>query len=147
MVCCAAVWLAREGRVRGTAAEGRTGVRVARIYSGADGQTHAEEIEAGFGAADALGLEQSERVKAESVNFSRFRPGFFQDWHHATARRYVITLSGQGEIELGSGQRIALEPGHILLAEDMSGKGHITRNVGKADWTAMFVQVEEEGKK
>jgi hypothetical protein len=60
----------------------------------------------------------------------------------AHARRYVITLSGRGEIELAGGQKIMLEPGHVLLAEDLTGKGHIARAL-TADWTAMFVQLDQ----
>jgi quercetin dioxygenase-like cupin family protein len=136
----AAMWMRHN--LERSAPEGRTGVRVTRIYSGADGETHAEEVEAKFAGPDAVGLEESEKVPAGSTNFARFHPGFFQDWHHATARRYVITLSGEGEIEMGGGEKIVLEPGSVALVEDMSGKGHITRNVGKVDWTAVFVQEE-----
>jgi uncharacterized cupin superfamily protein len=139
----AAMWVGHT--LQRSAPEGRTGVRVTRIYSGADGQSHAEEVEAKFAGPDAIGLEESEKVKAGSTNFARFPPGFLQDWHHASARRYVITLSGEGEIELGGGEKIALEPGSVALVEDMSGsgQGHVTRNAGKVDWTAVFVQIEE----
>jgi uncharacterized cupin superfamily protein len=137
----AAMWMRHT--LERSAPEGRTGVRVTRIYSGADEQTHAEEVGAKFAGPDAVGLEESEKVQAGTTNFARFRPGFFQDWHHATARRYVITLSGEGEIEMGGGEKVVLEPGSVALVEDMSGKGHITRNVGKVDWTAAFVQMEE----
>jgi quercetin dioxygenase-like cupin family protein len=137
----AAMWMGHN--LQRSAPQGRTGVQVTRIYSGGDGQTHAEEVEAKFGGPDVVGLEESDKVTTGSTNFARFRPGFFQDWHHATARRYVITLSGEGEIELGGGEKIVLEPGRVALVEDMSGKGHITRNVGRVDWTAAFVQMEE----
>jgi quercetin dioxygenase-like cupin family protein len=122
----------------------RAPMRVTRIYRGADGQTHAEQVEMKLGASipDISGLEQSETVRVSSINFVRFAPGFFEDWHNAHARRYVITLTGRGEVELGGGQKITLEPGRVLLAEDLTGKGHITRAL-TADWTAAFVQVEE----
>jgi hypothetical protein len=45
----------------------------------------------------------------------------------------VITLSGRGEIEVAGGQKISVEPGHIELAEDLTGKGHITRVMGSED--------------
>jgi quercetin dioxygenase-like cupin family protein len=123
-------------------AQTRTAIQVMRIFTGADGQTHAENVETKLGAPNELGLEQSEAVKVTSANFVRFAPGFFEDWHHAHARRYVITLSGRGEVELGDGQKIMLEPGRLLLAEDLTGKGHITRAL-TADWTAVFVQIDQ----
>ena len=63
----------------------------------------------------------------------RSAPGTVQDWHNAPRRQYVITLSGQGEVELAGGKKIHLGPGHIELAEDTTGKGHITRTIGNED--------------
>ena len=128
----------------GKGASAAAPMRVTRIYPGADGQTHAEQVEMKLGAStpDIPGFEQSEAVKVTSVNFVRFAPGFFEDWHNAHARRYVVTLTGRGEVELGGGQKILLEPGRVLLAEDLTGKGHITRALTR-DWTAVFVQLDQ----
>jgi hypothetical protein len=41
----------------------------------------------------------------------------------------VVTLSGIGEIECGDGSRRRFGPGDILLAEDTTGQGHITREI------------------
>jgi hypothetical protein len=48
-------------------------------------------------------------------------------------RQLVVTLSGESEIELEGGRKIRLGPGHILLAEDTTGQGHISRAVGSKD--------------
>jgi quercetin dioxygenase-like cupin family protein len=39
-------------------------------------------------------------------------------------------LSGTMEIETGLGEKRVLHPGDVLIAEDVTGKGHITRSVG-----------------
>ena len=57
-------------------------------------------------------------------------PGYFKDWHNAPRRQYVITLSGQVEFTIGDGTVKRLGPGDVLLAEDLTGRGHITRVVG-----------------
>jgi hypothetical protein len=130
-------------------AQQRTPVILTRLYTGSDGQTHAEEVNlkltpaAGRFAQFAQWWEQSETAKVTSSRFVRWAPGFVQDWHPAAARRYVVSLSGQGEIELAGGQKITLQPGRILLAEDLTGKGHITRTLGQADWIVLFVQFDE----
>ena len=138
------MWGAHQGRGASVRAEAQAPLRVTRIYPGADGQTHAEELEMKLGASipNIPGLQQSQAVKVSSAYFVRFAPGFFEDWHNAHARRYVITLTGRGEVELGGGQKVTLEPGRVLMAEDLTGKGHITRAL-TADWTAVFVQTEE----
>jgi hypothetical protein len=125
------------------AAQPRKPVGVMRIYTGPDGQTHAEQVDVRLAASPVIGREQSEAVKATSSYFVRLPAGFFQDWHPAAERRYLVTLSGRGEIELAHGQKIVLERGRVLLAEDVTGKGHITRTLGKEDWTALFVQLDQ----
>jgi hypothetical protein len=41
----------------------------------------------------------------------------------------VITLSGQGEIEISDGAKRRFGPGAVMLADDTTGRGHITRVV------------------
>jgi hypothetical protein len=93
-----------------------------RLYTDADGQTHAEEVEVKFTPAGAFNMN------ATGAELHRMSPSSAADWHVGPRRQYVITLSGTGEIEIAGGQKIPLAPGHIDLIEDTTGKGHITRN-------------------
>jgi hypothetical protein len=43
----------------------------------------------------------------------------------------VITLAGEVEIGLADGTKHRYGPGHVTLAEDLTGKGHTTRVVGE----------------
>ena len=54
----------------------------------------------------------------------------FIDWHPAPRRQYIISLSGNIEIELGNGTKHTFHPGDARLVEDTTGKGHITRVPG-----------------
>src|SRR5688500_3454034 len=123
-------------------AEQRTGIAATRIFTGPDGQTHAEEIELKL-APGGGSTEVSEMVMATGAQFRRQASNYFEDWHTAPRRQYVITLSGQGEIEIGGGQRIPLGPGHILLVEDLTGKGHISRGVGTEDRISILIPLAE----
>lgn len=96
-----------------------------RIYSGEDGQSHFEELELPTGP-----VGRSPVQAATGISFRRSEPGDFMDWHNAPRRQYVITLSGQVEIGIGDGTVRRLGPGDVLLAEDLTGRGHTTRNVG-----------------
>jgi hypothetical protein len=116
---------------------------VTRIFTGPDGQTHAEEINVNL-ASGASGAELSEVVKVTGLQFRRTPPNYFLDWHPAPQRQYVITLSGRGEVELVGGKRIPLDPGHILLAEDVTGKGHISRGVGTEDRISLFIPLADK---
>jgi hypothetical protein len=135
-----AMWTAHQTQ-DAAAAPPHPPILITRIYTSPDGQTHAEDIDPKLSPPDALGLEHSDAVKVASATFVRFAPNFFEDWHHAHARRYVITLTGRGEVEIPGGRKIPMEHGHVLLFEDLSGKGHISRAL-TADWTAVFVQLD-----
>lgn len=135
------IWSARTDRDV-VAAQRRTPVVVTRIYTGADGQTHAEDIDVKLlpGGTD----ERSETIKVTGLQFRRTSPSYFVDWHRAPQRQYVMTLRGRGEIELAGGKKVALEPGHILLAEDVTGQGHISRAVGTDDRISLFIPIAEK---
>jgi quercetin dioxygenase-like cupin family protein len=108
-------------------AQTRKPIMATRIYTGPDGQSHAQEVEM------QLTGGASEMMKATGVQFRRTPAGTFSDWHVGPRRQYVITLSGRGEIEVAGGKKIAMGPGHINLIEDTTGKGHTTRVVGTED--------------
>ena len=98
---------------------------IVRLYTGDDGQSHFEELNIPGGDAEDVPL----RPGAEII-FTREPDGRFHDWHNAPRRQFVITLSGQVEIVIGDGTAKRLGPGDVLLAEDLTGRGHTSRAVG-----------------
>lgn len=106
-------------------------VVITRLFTGPDGQTHAEAMEAKF--APAGGNDVFRLMANAGAEIHRAPPGRVADWHTAPRRQYVVTISGHGEIELMGGKKIEVGPGSIELAEDLTGKGHITRTVGDED--------------
>ncbi len=113
-------------------------ITVTRIYTGPDGQSHAEELQM------KLNGRTSELMKATGVQFSRTPAGNFSDWHVGPRRQYVITLSGRGEIEVAGGKKISMGPGHINLIEDLTGKGHTTRVVGTEDRITVAIPLADQ---
>ena len=120
-------------------AQTRKPVVVTRLYTGADGLTHAEDTPLKFSGNPAS--EVAKLMDNAGAEIHRAPPGAVQDWHTAPRRQYVITLSGHGEIELAGGKKIAVDPGHIELAEDLTGKGHITRVIGNQDRVTIAIPV------
>src|SRR5688572_9640040 len=101
---------------------------ITRLCTGADGQTHAEDTEVAWRPAKLRAeLNESESVKATSLQFLRWPRGFVWPGHPASKRQYVIVVSGRAEVDVAGGTRIQLAPGRVLLAEDVSGNGHTTR--------------------
>jgi hypothetical protein len=112
-------------------------VMITRFFTGPDGLTHAEEIEAKIPATGGV----YNLIGNAGAQIRRTPPGRVNDYHTASRRQYVITLSGHAELVLSGGQTIQVGPGSIELAEDLTGKGHITRTVGNEDRIAIVIPV------
>jgi len=131
--------VAQTGRDAGV--QKRKPVLITRLYTGADGQTHAEEIETKFTAGNPNEVFKMGTAGAE---LHRAAPGTVIDWHTAPRRQYVITLSGQGELEVSGRKKIPVGPGHIELVEDTTGKGHITRVTGTEDRVTLTLPLADQ---
>ena len=107
--------------------------KIWRVYSGKDGQSHlAEEPLAMKPFTDVEGAH-GEGTALQSTAGIAFRvspPGYVLSWHCAPRRQYSITLSGAAEIQVGDGTVVRVGPGDVLLAEDLTGRGHVTRSIG-----------------
>ena len=102
---------------------------VTRIYSGDDGQSHFEELEVPLVISDAGAM--STKIPIESIFFrdtSQAGPEVW-DFHVAPRRQLVVHVRGRTEIEVGSGDKHTFGPGDVLLADDQTGQGHISRQV------------------
>src|SRR5262245_25708130 len=124
------------------AAQKSTPVKIHRFFTGPDGLTHAEEIEVKFeGGGDGNGLYKF--LSNSNAVLRRAPPGRVNDYHTASRRQYIVTLSGHAELVLSGGQTLKVGPGDIELAEDTTGKGHITRTVGTEDRISIAIPVSE----
>jgi hypothetical protein len=99
-------------------------MEISRLYTSADGTTHIEQMD--IESHPELATLQ----KAVGIQFRSAPAGHFMDWHPAPRRQFVITISGEVEIGLADGSLHRFGPGHVNLAEDVSGTGHTTRVVG-----------------
>jgi hypothetical protein len=142
VVCFLVVWSTPTDQ-DALVAQQRTPITVTRLYTGPDGQSHAEDVEVKLMPGGA-NTELSETIKVTGMRFLRVPPGWVNDWHTVPQREYVIPIRGRGEIELVGGHKIPVESGRIGVAEDVTGKGHISRNVGTEDLTYLIVQLADQ---
>jgi quercetin dioxygenase-like cupin family protein len=112
------------------------------IYTGADGKSHFEDIEPAFEPRE----DQSEHAvlhTASGIVIRRFDPHRSNPWHNAPGRVCVFTVSGAVDIEVGDGTVRRLAAGDVLIAEDVTGQGHITREVGPEPRVSIFVPLRD----
>jgi hypothetical protein len=102
-------------------------MRVLRVYTGDDNESHFEELEVPLKPGRYGSL--SDLVPTTGTMFRETPVGGEIDFHNAPQRQFVVNLSGRVEIEVGDGTKRQLAAGDILLADDTTGRGHITRDL------------------
>jgi hypothetical protein len=117
-------------------------VKYFRIYADADGETHFEDLE--FEMTNSKwDSSLTDLIPARGVIFRTSTADQFIDWHNAPARQFVITLSGHAEVEASDGEIRQIGPGTIMLADDTTGKGHITRSTSDEERISIFIPLED----
>ena len=96
-----------------------------RLFTGEDQQSHFQEysielIEAKYGKLSAP-------REIQNIIFGEIDLPIEIDWHNPPSSQYIIMLKGAMEIEVGDGSKRIFYEGDLLLAEDTTGQGHITR--------------------
>jgi hypothetical protein len=101
-------------------------MNIVRVFTGPDGHSHFEDVAVEF---DDLGTAGriSPLWPSKGVQFRAVDGENNVDFHNAPARRLIVNLTGWIEIEVSGGERRRFGPGSILLADDMTGQGHISR--------------------
>ncbi len=100
-------------------------MKATRLFTGEDGQSHFEDIDIPiiFGS---WGGGSSEPIEVQNIIFGEIEITEVPK-HNPPCPQYVIMLQGAMEIEIGDGTRRIFKEGEVLLAEDLTGEGHITR--------------------
>ena len=117
-------------------------MHITRLYTGADGESHFADVEIPVNHLGAAGAS-SERIPATGLIVRETGPDYPLTWHNAPQRQYVVMLSGgRIEIEVGDGGKRAFGPGDILLAEDTTGRGHISRALDSEPRVSLFITLD-----
>tara|TARA_B100000745_G_scaffold292781_1_gene234018 strand:+ start:305 stop:655 length:351 start_codon:yes stop_codon:yes gene_type:complete len=116
-------------------------MRVTRLYTGDDGQSHFEDIDMPLFDQGDIG-RLSELVPATGVIFRETSGDYHYEWHNAPRRQYIVMLEGEVEIEVGDGLRRLFRTGDILLSEDTTGQGHFSRAVNGQSRKSLFLTLD-----
>jgi hypothetical protein len=116
-------------------------MQITRVYTGTDGDSHFEDVEIPLEDLGDIG-RLSELFEATGIVFRETEGDYALGLHNAPRRQFVINLDASVEIEVGDGTKRVLGPGDVLLAEDTSGRGHISRAVGGQRRRSIFVTLD-----
>lgn len=116
-------------------------MKITRVYSGDDGESHFEDVEIELVDRGAIGAI-SKLYDATGIVFRTTEADYDLDFHCAPRRQFVINLDASVELEVGDGSKRVLGPGDVLLAEDTTGRGHISRAVDARPRRSIFVTLD-----
>ncbi|NQW16277.1 MAG: hypothetical protein HQ478_02210 [Chloroflexi bacterium] len=102
-------------------------MRITRVYTGDDNETHFEDIDLDVHPEKTHLL--TDGIPTSEIIFRTTPADAFNDFHNPARRQYTINLEGTIELESGTGQKCVLGPGTVMLVEDLTGRGHISRGI------------------
>ena len=107
-------------------------MKITRIYADEKGESHFANGDAPLTSLNLFpglpAFQVTRLVGANAVKlFSTPAELRMADWHTAPERQFAVSLNGWVEYETSDGQVRRFNSGEVVLVEDTTGRGHITR--------------------
>lgn len=116
-------------------------MRIHNLYVDASGESHFRDIEVEW-VEEGRGGKLSKRLPANGIIFRRTEPGYDLHWHPAPRRQYIINLDEGVQITASDGEARVIKAGEVILVEDVTGKGHLSKGISDKVRHSIFVPVE-----
>ena len=116
-------------------------MRIHNLYMDESGESHWRDVEVEWSQTTATG-RLSAVIPVSGLIFRETLPDYDLDWHPAPRRQYIINLDGGVQITASDGESRTIGAGEVILVEDVSGKGHLSKNVEAKLRYSIFVPIE-----
>ena len=128
--------------VGGLKAQGKaSGMLIHHVYVDSSGESHFRGINVQW-AEDRPSGKTSKQFPATGIIFRETSGAYDLDWHPAPRRQYVINLDAGMEITTSDGEKRVIGAGEVILVEDTTGKGHLSKAVSGAVRHSIFVPID-----
>ena len=114
-----------------------------RLYATPDGESHFEDAEMPLNDSMAVSI-LSATIPVTGMMLRGSPAGYDIAWHPAPRRQFIIRLTGVIEATASDGETRSMGPGSIVLVEDLTGKGHLTKVVGDEEAMSIYVHAPEQ---
>ena len=116
-------------------------MRIHHLYEDGNGISHFRDIEVDW-VEERHFSQLSARLPATGIIFRKTSGDYALDWHNAPRRQYIINLDGGVEITASDGESRIIGAGEVILVEDVSGRGHLSKAVGGKLRHSIFVPID-----
>jgi hypothetical protein len=120
-------------------------VTVFHLHGDTAGDTHVTVLALPTNETQAGVVRGLSEIPATTTGFGEFverKPDV--GVHNAPQRQFLVVLKGVLEIVTTLDHRERLQPGDVLLADDVETKGHFSRDVGEEPLTLMAVGIADD---
>ncbi len=118
-------------------------MRIHNLYTDESGESHFRDIEVEW-VEETRGGRLSARLPASGIIFRQVPGEYDLDWHPAPRRQYIINLDAGVRITASDGEARIIAAGEVILVEDTTGKGHLSKAIGNEIRHCIFVPIEDD---
>ena len=116
-------------------------MRIHNLYVDGDGETHFRDVTVQW-AHEGPGGKLSERFAATGVIFRETAGDYDLDWHPAPRRQYIVNLDAGVQITASDGESRLIGAGEVILVEDVTGRGHLSKAVSGQIRRSIFIPID-----
>ena len=116
-------------------------MKIHRLYTDATGESHFGDAEVEYVETTRSG-RLSARLPATGIIFREVPPTYDLDWHPAPRRQYIINLDNGVQLTASDGEARTIGAGEVILVEDTTGKGHLSKAVNDRIRHCIFVTLD-----
>ncbi len=116
-------------------------MKIHRLYTDETGESHFQDAEIEYIETTRAG-RLSARLPTTGIIFREVPPTYDLDWHPAPRRQYIINLDNGVQITASDGESRVIGAGEVLLVEDITGKGHLSKAVNDRLRHCIFVTLD-----
>lgn len=116
--------------------------KITKILTDDNGDSFFEEETVPLSNAGEIG-RLSKKIPAGNIIFREVDALYDWDFHNAPQKQFILLLDGEIEIETSLGEKRYFKAGDVILAEDVTGKGHKTKNIGHTVRRSVFITLRD----
>ncbi len=116
-------------------------MKIHNLYVDKNGESHFRDLEIEYAETTRAG-RVTKRLPASGIIFREVQPDYDLDWHPAPRRQYIINLDAGVQITASDGESRKIGAGEVILVEDITGKGHLSKAVDSKIRNCIFVPID-----
>ena len=116
-------------------------MRIHNLYEDEKGESHFRDVEIEW-VGERRGSKLSKEIPVTGLIFRQVQPDYDLDWHPAPRRQYIVNLDAGVQITASDGESRVIGAGEVVLVEDVSGKGHLSKAVERKLRHCLFITTD-----